>query len=869
MYTEEKYKELKRKYVTLKDAVRHLHDDFGKVSAALEAKKTECASLEEQNLNLKKAYDSLTNELSYIKALKPAKPSGSTWENAMTMIKKGSQSASNTGNEDISVLYDELVSLKNQLEATTNQKEELLKQYQDLKNEHDTRRYEYEAGISKLKQRILALEGILKDLQGNLDASEQKSAFHVEEIASLKNDLEARKREKEKLEETVEAERRWNKQYASVLEGKLSQKLAADMRRLSALNAFNAYSRSLRYDWPIVRGGIDSLRNKLYLVVHELFKSWHAAFQFYQGSSIVTETILQNELESGPQSTADTARLTEQDQITYIKSGKTTWKSHMPSTDDRNHLWEALDWHQQKSSEILSELVKNTGHIASVPLSKDLKKIVNLIAELSQHQRLYFCLEEYLLPYEQRSSTPQVSRRTQQDHRALLSCFSQMLETTSKLYTRFMGTKWCIGDIAKQELKAMVSAMNKELSLADSSDPPNRNRPRLHSTDSNEPSSTAKGSQNEHCHHLESLMLEPVADKPLRAYARRSAFAIRELRDLTKKLHSAVSYRLCCPKIVGRQFAPLSGGSPQMIQFSSSISELESVLSLVTEEIIYNMLQCTLRSKRYGAASGSDQTAIATTGDNVDDPGTTPAATVTSVSQANSALLSASSRIKLEQVERNLSVAEEDRRQMQSCQQRVNTLLEELMVASTRCQGLEEELNRYRSMGNPGDKYASEVEKLFSCYMSHEPERTDRATVSAYTHSVVLAELQSVRESSTQNLRKLGGYIKHLVKTVNALEDSNRVLQQAVSQHVEQHRSCKETEESLRLNYSEQIALMSEHISELNASIMEAEYRASELPNALITCPACRSKESIGSLMAQGQAGKCNTCLRRLIEINE
>lgn len=107
---------------TLKDAVKHFHDDYEKVKVELAAKKAECAEVEEQKKNLQKAYDNLTDEVSHIKSLRSSKPAGSTWENALTLIKTGGHSTSNTDNDDVSIFYNEVVSLKTQLEATAHEK---------------------------------------------------------------------------------------------------------------------------------------------------------------------------------------------------------------------------------------------------------------------------------------------------------------------------------------------------------------------------------------------------------------------------------------------------------------------------------------------------------------------------------------------------------------------------------------------------------------------------------------------------------------------------------------------------------------------------------------------------------------------------
>ncbi|KAK1442142.1 hypothetical protein BgAZ_401720 [Babesia gibsoni] len=883
MSTEEKYKDLKRKYVTLKDAVKCLHDDFGKATNELEVKKAECSTLEEQNKNLQKAYDSLTEEVSYIKTLKSSKSGGSKWENALTLIKKGSQSSSNNADNDVSILYNEIVSLKTQLEETVNEKEDLLKRNQTLKNEADAQKYEYNTGISELKERVLALEGILKDLQVKLTLSEQKATVYEEEIASLNGKLESRHRKIEKLEDILESERQSHFRYVSLLEGKLYQKLNFDLRRLPLFNAFNSYNITCRYDWSAVRNGVEFFEGSLFSSLVVLFRTWHAAFIFSQGAQIVTDTTLRdtsyktdeersdvpasaeataksaNGLSSVPGPAGEYAEMIASFEDIALLNGADA-AQHVNSACEK-HLWKAMEFYRQKSMTTLSELIAATDEVISAGLVykwSKFKLLVHLIRDFSRNQRIYLCIEEYLSPYKV-TGTVQTNSRLKSGPRLLISCLGELAQTIAKIYTRCVCSISYLDDLAIMEVESMVTVITNELERPKGPDIQRGNN-RLQTIVSKDQKTSCmdetervngkvQSIRNDRFGHI---LGDSASDKALRSFSSRYVHIMKELLIVVNKLKSAVSYRVCCPKLLGKQFFPLSGGSSKMIEFSTSIDNLESNIALITEDMILSKLKCMLKSRRDSLClGGTASEGNANMMDNAETTGTPLGHmyTLQHVSETNTTLLNSTKRINLDNIESSMTAAEEDRRQMQLYNDQLRTLHEELMIAKTRCAALEEQLKDQDAVGSFGEKCATEIDKLVSRYKSfnHAKSGENDKAQSANSKHDLSSELHMMRESNMKNVKKLSAYVKYLVRTVGMLEDSNRLLKQSIQQHVEQYNACVRMEESNRASFNEQISLMSEHISELNASIMQAEYRVTELSNSCITCPKCKTKCSLGT----------------------
>ncbi|GIX66261.1 kelch repeat-containing 1, putative [Babesia caballi] len=898
MPPEDKYKELKKKYITLKDAAKQVHEDFERIKAELAAKSEACAALEEQHRNLQKAYDELTDEVSHIRSLKPSKPSTSTWGNALALIKKGANPASTSDSDDAALLYSEVVSLKTQLEAASNEKEELLKQLQALRNENDNQSFEYNAAVTALKERILALEGILRDLQDSLAASEAKASRSASEIIELNSAIESRNGKLEKLEEALDSERRWQMRYVTLLENKLRTKVIYDLRRLPLVNTFNLYHHQPTHSWSAFRHSADGLHGSLISSLESLFAAWHSALRFLSGSQVLTESVLQNSPPTRPavsrESNAPAATPLPTPTLTNTRkpydttnNGVTTAtvvESHntgaapsapdpsepvgaqppvtrdgsplppLPDGDPNLHVWAAMESYRQMAEATLADLVSAVQELAEGTQSQMavFLRITRLVRTVSRHQRLYLCLEEYLSPYEDTSVPVRGLRRLRHGTRVFIRCLRDMCQVFSSAFTIYSCALSRLDELAASEFSELAELLSNEVGTPSTdvgrtagNDHPidAKNDQILQGFDSGtavEPSSAKYGAR------VRALTDELKSARSIRSLSRRLFATLKDLMGVVSVFKSVVSHRLCYPKLAEGFFFPLTGGSPEMVDLGTAIADLEMHMSHITEDSVSLFLGAMLQSRRDaqccpspGVLQPSPSALAATAASSV------ARRTSQSIECYNAQLERAHSRIRLSTIDVSLRLAEEERREMRSWNERLRSMNEELMTARARCAHLEAQLSAGQTGDLQDDRLVSEVERLLSRYRFHDRQSSGGA-VSYAEHSAVLGELYALREDSGRKVKKLGVYVRHLVKSVELLEDSNRQLRQALCLHAEQYAESKAAAESVHLNYNEQIALMSEHISELNNAIVQAEYRVSEFSGARITCPACRTTTPLG-----------------------
>lgn len=722
----------------------------------------------------------------------------------------------------------------------------MLKQQRTLQSEWDNQRFEYSAGIAELKERVLALEGILKDLQGSLDASEAKVTSCTSDIATLNKALECSTAQVEKLEEVLEVERQSQERHLALVDNQISNKLMFDLRRLSVLNVFNPYHQLHRYDWSVIRCGVDSLGDGLYSSLNDLFSAWQSALQFFQGSQIVTDRILQNHhasrKHSGDGITISSSHLDNKvstsghtgaeyiagdhvvssvstesvdcgsasspdDAHTFLISSfseigiSTTDNSLQRSveyTESNRHLWLSLEFHRKKSLSILSELITlcKEMHRQSIIWQRDNRvRFVSLFKQLIRSQRLYFCLEEYLSPDDQNILGASSTRSNQHACRSLIRCLGDMCRTVSKLYNRWSCVFDCFEGFTVSELQDIFTVLSAEIEGSSVPSVSKKHSILVHGTTSaldcrldSDDSPLARTLRSNNC--LNALFGEVASTKHLHRLSNHLFLTIRELLEVVSKLKSVISYRLCCPKIFGKYFFPLSGGSSPMIQFSSSISSFEDNVSRFSEEIVSDLLICMLNSRRIALTSVPSASSIfaenAKSG--LDDAAVAPKSleALGYVRNANCELKGSMVRIPLDDIECSLIMAEADRRQMLSCNERLRSINEELMVAKSRCESLECELREYKDVERFDEVYSSEFDRLASRYRSHHQQMGINNAILGSTNQVsLLSELHSVRDESSKKIKKLSAYVRYLVKSADMLEDSNRLLKQAVRQHVD------------------------------------------------------------------------------------
>ncbi|CDR95900.1 hypothetical protein, conserved [Babesia bigemina] len=927
MSTEEKYKELKRKYVTLKDAVKQLHDDYERVKEELVAKTDACECLEEQNQNLKKAYDELTDEVSNIKSREPAKSAPFKWENALTLIKKGAQAASNGSSEDVSLLHSEIGSLKTQLEAAAHEKEELLKEQNALRTEKDSQSFEYSAAVAKLKERIFALEGILKELQESLTTSESKSSNYATEIAELKSTVASRNSKLEKLEDTLGSERKFLHRYVNLLESRLRSKVTYDIRRLPLVNTFNIYHHQHLHNWSLVRHAVDDMSVSLLLSLKGLFGAWKSAMRFIRGSDVVTESVLQRSPPRGAVDTVNAAKssasqspnpslpnpghsgdgeavnssaevagespeaveLEATDNIASVDQPSSSNEGHLPATDglfpfalhdgDNNkHIWLAMESYRQMSVATISDLVLSIDRLLEgehLPAAA-FRRSVRLVRTLSRNLRLYLCLEEYLSPYEDVEAVVMGPRRVRQGTVVFIRCLRELCNAVSRLFTIYGCALSRVDEISKEELSELANILSAEVGEPASSDLARARAPSdaIGATTRNLDSDAAHSLHNDtgiaddnvlepgsddasilggvnSSERLRSLTDELSSSRPLRSLERRVFSGLKDVVGIVSLFKSVMSHRLCYPKMLDGFFFPLSGGSPEMIDLGSAIADFETHIARVTEHIVSLRLHGALQMRRNSVCCPRAELTSALTSEAITGKSSTTSKHVVPlfVGAVNAQLLSSPNRVCISTVSDRIRMAEEERREMSTCNERLSAMNEELMAARARCDALESRLAESYGLSLKEERLVSEFERLFSRYHYHDKQLSMGGFAAHSHHSDLLTELHALREDSGQKMKKLAVYVRHLVKSVEQLEDSNRQLRRALSLHAEQYAESKAAAESVHLNYNEQIALMSEHISELNNSIVQAEYRVSELSGAMITCPACRSKCSLGALL--------------------
>ncbi|EDO06814.2 uncharacterized protein BBOV_IV004530 [Babesia bovis T2Bo] len=924
MSTDEKYKDLKRRYATLKHAVKQFHDEFERTKAELEAKRHICSELEEQHQQLKTAYDELIADVSVIKSRKPAKPSSSTWENALTLIKKGAQSVSNDTDGDTSLLYNEVVSLKNQLEAAAHEKEELLKRNQALRNDHDKQAFEYNSTVTELKERILALEGILKDLQGNLISSEYRATRASSEIANLNSSLAARDKQVEKLEETLASERRKHVRHTIAFEQNLRTKLLFDLSRIPLINTLNIYNHRYMHDWSLLRHSVSDIRSTLHEALLAMLKAWSATMRFIKCPQIVTESVLQRSptmlSTSSNQPDDETSSMTPVSNCIDNASGDCngkTWdtKAHvdaaadgtmadvdtvsahddgsLPSclgnSDSDGHIWLSLESYRKTSESILNKLERELSAVegANIGNVSLFRRLAQTFRNLSHNQRIYLCIEEYVCPYTDDKVMSMRPRQDMRSARIFIRCLGDMCMAVSKLFTFYEYALLSLDQLVENDLCRLATVLSSEVTFGNSNRYDNPETPLESDNDFNEETSYTRPipvlGHNDVPYvgnftpsvsvvpksrmGLLDMTEDHSSSRVLRSLSRQILASVKDILAVISVFKSVVSHRLCYPKLASGYFLPLSGGSAEMVDLSSSIVTLETQLSSITEDIILLMLGIYLQSRREWLCGLSIP--VSTTPGVVDPSVDYEFQNMLSnhVREINTMLLQSPERVHLETVSASLRSAGEGRREILACNERLREINEELMAERARCEALESQLLDSRRVPHPDDRLVSEFERLLSRYRFYDSRggyNVDAAAQSTY-HDL-MDEIHLLREDGSKKVKRLSVYIRHLVKSVELLEDSNRQLRQGLKDYAEQYEESRSSADAMALNYKEQLGLMSEHISELNIAMVKAEYRTSELLEMQLLCPACKSISVLRDVVSAKSGGGCTTCARRLLK---
>ncbi|XP_954429.1 uncharacterized protein TA21350 [Theileria annulata] len=546
---DEKYKSLKTKHVyypvdLLKEAFKKLYFDYETVKNDLSSKLEEFSKLHEENSQLKQNYDLLLNEINQNTRLKGVQ----SWTNALTLI-KGS-----THDTDSQKYIDEINSLKSKLETSVKHTDELEVVNAELERDLEDVKAKHNVVVSELKDRLLGLEGILKDLQEQLNKNENKLIQYSNDIKLLNNELDNKNNQIFQLNQfhssyivvdcviyghRIENEKNeyekdkieWNK--------KLNEKFKFDLRRNHYINLNNSYQNPNLSEVYGDRMSINELMTIIMESLNELFKCWNSCIKFVQCTKINNEE-------------SDSEVANDYTFITLF-------------TNDV-HILRNIDTITQKITGILMRLCNGLELLIDGTEKSNFTSFLQDLKELFKYQRIYFCTENYLIQYSNSevdnpstanpgTVNPNVNSNTVNDIN-LIKVFGSFSKILTKLYKSFHSILYLSEVKSVNYSNLLINELINEFTIS-----------------YGETNSQAKDNSNS-------------VDFTLNKSYNLVYASVKDLTVLLLELRDILSHRICYPKIVKGLFLPFSGGTKQMVQLSASITKLHENLVLLTESRI-------------------------------------------------------------------------------------------------------------------------------------------------------------------------------------------------------------------------------------------------------------------------------------------
>eukprot|EP00375_Theileria_parva_P003142 XP_765823.1 hypothetical protein [Theileria parva strain Muguga] len=332
---------------------------------------------------------------------------------------------------------------------------------------------------------------------------------------------------------------------------------------------------------------------------------------------------------------------------------------------------------------------------------------------------------------------------------------------------------------------------------------------------------------------------------------------IREMCVLLMELREILSHRICYPKIVKGMFLPFTGGTKQMVQLSSSITHLHSQLSSITKSRLKTLFNKIFnRNTRCNNNNNNNNNNSISSNSNNGN-------VVSYVVRCNEKLLSSGLRIDLKSLESELAKLKRSEVELSELRLKYATAQEELSIVRLNSENYLKELESLKQTNHIQHICTKLFQQTFNKYSTNfcnkEPfansVEASVTSVDACVPSVdacvpsVDACVPSEDPVSTHlYMCKLMNNVRYLMKMVSNLEDVNGQLRLALQVNRDQYRLAKENEDAIHRNYNDQLVLMSEHITELNNTILNSEYKIAELTQTKVSCPSCGFNNTLGIL---------------------
>ncbi|BAM38805.1 uncharacterized protein TOT_010000273 [Theileria orientalis strain Shintoku] len=809
-----KHRTLESKHDLLKDAFKKLYWDYEALKTDLSSKIEEYAKLHEENTHLKHSYDLLANEISQ-QSQKNVKHGPSSWTNPLTLI-KGSQS---NESENYQKLNEEIAQLKLKLENSLKENEEL-----SVKNVQTTRDLEdnkakHNVIVTELKDRLIALESILKDLQDQLNNNENKLSQYANEIKLLNTEIDNKSSEINTLNKGVESLKKEHSKDLEEWKVKLNEKFKFDLRRNSYINLNNIYqngSDALNLDVHYSLSNYE-LVNLLVGSFGSFFSCWKLAFKFIQ-CSLIASDMNRNSVDG-----------------THEFNDNIRYSNVFSNVDVRvltnfDKLVKKIDNELVMVNTYFEKIMLRGGTFDSEQFS-NMTSAVKHLSEFFKLQRIYFCIEEYVLP--QGTSTKDNKKHST---KYLINLLGDIKKIVLRFYCNVKSALYLINDKKRNQSKLLYTVLTNECG-SNSCESPEEPREFFNVGSQSSLDSTLQSTRYGESYRNASTKSIELQHRNLH-YLIKSLFAtVNDLKTTLNELKESLSHRLCYPKVHKGFFLPFTGGTNQMVQLTSSLSKLESDLTNMTEMRIRLYLNYMYTSLKFYSDSNYF---------NFKNYKVKTHSTIEYVSRCNAALSGSNPRIKLANLQKDLNLARRNENELAELKLKFANMQELLEIATYRSKKYEDELERL--------KRTNELEAICERIFSKLQLKFAKANAN-YSPYVSANKLDSYRK-----IRKLNAHVKYLLKTITALEDSNKQLKLALELNRSQYLAAKENEDSIHLNYNEQLVLMSEHISELNNAILKSEYKIAELTQTKVSCPSCGFNNTLGSMMGVDDKGRCSSC---------
>ncbi|UKJ87801.2 hypothetical protein MACJ_000241 [Theileria orientalis] len=826
-----KHRTLESKHDLLKDAFKKLYWDYEALKTDLSSKIEEYAKLHEENTHLKQSYDLLANEISQ-QNQKNVKYGPSSWTNPLTLI-KGSQS---NESETYQKLTEEIAQLKLKLENSLKENEEL-----SVKNVQTTRDLEdnkakHNVIVTELKDRLIALESILKDLQDQLNNNENKLSQYANEIKLLNTEIDNKSSEINTLNKGVESLKKEHSKDLIEWKVKLNEKFKFDLRRNSFINLNNVYQNggdALNLDVHYSLSNYE-LFNLLVSSFGSFFSCWKLAFKFIQ-CSLISNDVTSNSV-NGSHELNDT-------ESTNSSSGFNNFDVSDETDIRYSTVFNNVDLRALNN---VDKLVNNIENLL-VMVCADFEKIMsrgktfdseqfNNISSAVKHlneffklQRIYFCVEEYVLPYG--TSTKDNRHST----KYLINLFGDIKKIILRFYCNVKSALYLINDKKRNQSKLLYTVLTNECGNSGESSSESSESFCVRSQSSLD--SSLQSSTYADSYRNTSTKSIELQHRNLH-YLIKSLFAnVNDLKTTLNELKESLSHRLCYPKVYNGFFLPFTGGTNQMVQLTSSLSKLESDLTNMTEMRIRSYLNYMYTSLKFYSDSNHF---------NFKNYKVKTHNTTEYINRCNQLLSGSNPRIKLANLQKDLHLARRNENELAELKLKFANMQELLEIATYTSKKYEDELERL--------KRTNELEAICERIFNKLQLKFANANVNNNSYA------NTNKLESYKKIRKLNAHVKYLLKTITALEDSNKQLKLALQLNRKQYLAVKENEDSIHRNYNEQLVLMSEHISELNNAILNSEYKIAELTQTKVSCPSCGFNNTLGSMMGVDDKGRCSSC---------